>query len=168
MTPSPLPRLFENIKMIIFDMDGVMTDARIWYDEAGGWKRLFSVRDGWGVKRIIRKGFLTGVITASREEDVRVRVRVLGIQYFHEAAEEKLGPFKEILQKTGLMASEVAYIGDDLPDLPVLQVCGLAMTVPDAVNEVKLAAKYITQHRGGHGAVREVCDLLLLHGFYSQ
>jgi 3-deoxy-D-manno-octulosonate 8-phosphate phosphatase (KDO 8-P phosphatase) len=149
------------IRLLLLDVDGVMTDGRITFDDGGGETKAFDVKDGHGIKLLQRAGIRVGIITGRQSAVVDRRAMELGIDLVYQGAKDKLVPFWEILHKTGLKPEEVAYVGDDLPDLPVLRRVGFAATVADAMDDVKPHVHYITSHSGGRGAVREICDLLL-------
>lgn len=151
----------EKIRLLILDVDGVMTDGRIIYDDRGGETKAFDVKDGHGLKLLQRAGIRVGIITGRQSAVVDRRAAELGITLVYQGAKNKLLPFRDILQKTGLTADQVAYVGDDLPDLPVMRLAGFAATVADAMEDVKPHAHYVTALPGGRGAVREICDLLL-------
>ena len=155
-----------NIKMLVLDVDGVLTDTRLWFD-GKEWRRFFSIRDGVGIKRIMDAGYKTAVITGSRSEDIRARVKSLGINYFYEGALDKEPSFKELQESSGIHPDEMAYIGDDIFDIPMLKIVGFGATVPEAVDEVLEVAKYVTKRPGGCGAVREVCDYIFKYGAFS-
>lgn len=156
-----------NVKMLILDVDGVLTDSRLWMDSNGDWKRFFSIRDGVGIKRLIDSGYKLAVITGSKAEDIRQRVKNLGIQFFYEGAADKVPSFLELQKQSGLQAGEMAYVGDDIFDIPLIQAVAFGATVPEAVEEVIEVAGYVTKRPGGKGAVREVCDLIYKHGAFS-
>jgi 3-deoxy-D-manno-octulosonate 8-phosphate phosphatase (KDO 8-P phosphatase) len=157
----------KNIKALVTDVDGVMTDSVIWWDSDKQWKRKFSVRDGVGMKFLMDAGYKVGVITGGRSEDVRTRMEFLGVHYFYDGIVDKVEPFQEVLKQSGLKASEVLYIGDEIFDVPVLKLAGVSVTVADGIDEAKQVAHYITKCLGGQGAVREVCDLVKKYGFFS-
>lgn len=158
----------KNIKLLILDVDGVMTDTRIWLDSGGQWRRFYSIRDGVGIVRLIEAGYKLAVITGSIAEDIQVRVKKLGIHYFYEGALEKETSFADLKMKTKFSPHEMAFIGDDIFDIPLLREVGFAVTVPEAVDEVKEAVRYVTARPGGMGAVREVCDLIFKYGSLSN
>ncbi len=158
----------KNIKMLVLDVDGVMTDCRIWMDSNGDWKRFFCIRDGVGIKRLIENGYKLAVITGSKTEEIRARVKMLGIQFLYEGAVDKVPSFVDLQKQSGLKPEEMAYIGDDYFDIPLLQAVAFSATVPEAVDEVIEISKYITKRPGGNGAVREVCDLIYKHGAFSS
>jgi len=157
----------KRIKMLICDVDGVMTNGEIWLDCQNYWKRRFSVYDGVGLKMLMDEGYLVGVITGGQSIDVKTRMQFLGIEYFYDGIGDKMPPLLEILDKTKLKKEEVAYIGDELADVPIIESVGVGVSVPNAVKEAREKAIYVTHARGGDGAVREVCNLILEKGFYS-
>ena len=153
------------------DCDGVLTDAKVWYDDSGerpDWKRAYSLRDGYGLKKLIDSGFIVGVITASQSKDIRERASSLKIQYFYEGRFEKMVAYEDFKEKTGLKDHEVAYMGDDDPDVPVLKTVGFAATVNDALPSAKKAVHYISSFKGGEGAVRDVCEMILSHAHFFK
>lgn len=156
------------IKLLILDVDGVLTDTRIFLDSDGEWKRFFSIRDGVGIKELQKLGYKTAVITGSRSKDITERVKVLGITYFYDGFLDKDPAFLQLQRESGLNPSEMAYIGDDIYDIPLLRSVGYAATVPEAVEEVKAIVDYVTTRPGGLGAAREICDQIIKNGFYSR
>lgn len=156
-----------NIKMLVLDVDGVLTDTRMWFD-GKEWRRFFSIRDGVGIKRLIESGYKIAVITGTKAEDIRARVKALGIQYFYEGALDKEPSFALLQKESGLGPSEMAYIGDDIFDIPMIQTVAFGATVPEAVDEVIEIASYVTRRPGGCGAVREVCDYIFKYGAFSS
>lgn len=156
------------IKALVLDCDGVLTDSRIWLDSQGEWRRFFSIRDGYGIKQLISQGYTVGIITQSKSEDIRKRVQVLKIPFLYEGSGDKLVDWKSFLEATGYKGSEVAYMGDDLPDLPLLELSGFSATVPEAVPALHKVAHHVCERPGGLGAVREVCDLIEQWGWYSK
>jgi len=154
--------------MLVLDVDGVLTDCRIWMDSNGEWKRFYSIRDGVGIKAISKAGYKLAIITASVSNDIRARAKVLGIDYFYEGASDKVPVFEKLLSESGIKAEEIAYVGDDLADIPLIKKAGFGATVPEAVDEVLDVVKYVTKRPGGNGAVREVCDFILKYGFFSK
>jgi len=157
---SCLPRA-KGLKLLLLDVDGVLTDGTITYTHEGNEIKSFHTRDGFGLKMLMDSGVEVGLITARESEAVSRRVRDLGIRYAYQNARNKLEVFEELLQKLGLQPSEVGYMGDDWLDLPVLVRVGFAATVADGAPEVRQVAHYITKSKGGSGAVREVCDLIM-------
>tara|TARA_B110001454_G_C12723300_1_gene436365 strand:- start:30594 stop:31103 length:510 start_codon:yes stop_codon:yes gene_type:complete len=155
-----------SIKLLAFDVDGVLTDNHVWMNEVGQWRRMFSVRDGYGIQMLRENGYQMAFITGSFSDDVRERARVLKMNFFYEGSLDKLPAYEDIKSKTGLKDSEILYMGDDLFDLPLIERAGAGITVPEAVDKIKLQADYVTTQSGGKGAVREICEMVLAHGFY--
>lgn len=157
----------KNIKMLVLDVDGVLTDTRLWFDGTE-WRRFFSIRDGVGIKRLAESGYKIAVITGSKAEDIRARVKSLGIHYFYEGALDKEPSFLQLQQESGIKPEEMAYVGDDIFDIPLLQTVAFGATVPEAVDEVIEVADYVTKRPGGCGAVREVSDYIYKYGAFSS
>jgi 3-deoxy-D-manno-octulosonate 8-phosphate phosphatase (KDO 8-P phosphatase) len=151
----------KKIKLLLLDVDGVLTDGRIILDNQGNELKSFHVRDGHGIKLAQRAGVIIGIITGRKSEVVNVRARELGIGEVHQGALEKIGVYETLLEKYGLGDDEAAFIGDDIVDVGILKRVGLAVTVADCDPAVKPYADMITQAKGGRGAVREVINLLL-------
>lgn len=149
------------IKAIAFDCDGVLTDSKVLYIGEGRWSRSYSIRDGLGIRRLQEAGLHVAIITASNSEDIRERAKTLKIEDFYEGDLDKTGAWDDFLNKHGLTDSEVAYMGDDEMDVPLLSRAGLAFTVSDAMEPALEAADYVAQRPAGQGAVREVCELIL-------
>jgi len=151
----------KKIKLLLLDVDGVLTDGRIILDNQGNELKAFHVRDGHGIKLAQRAGIVIGIITGRKAEVVSVRARELGIGEVHQGALEKIGVYEALLEKYGLGDDEAAFIGDDIVDVGILKRVGFAITVADCDPAVKPYADMITQAKGGRGAVREVINLLL-------
>lgn len=151
----------KNIKIFLSDVDGVMTDARIFLNTEGEWCRQFSIYDGMGLKRLQGLDIKTGIITAALANDVRKRFEFLKVDYFCEGSKDKVKDLKSILDQSGLHPKEVCYIGDDLMDLPVIKEVGFGVTVPHALDVIKEGADYVTKRSGGYGAVREICEMII-------
>lgn len=151
----------KNIKALLIDVDGILTDGTLWWHSPGEWRRTFNIYDGYGIKALIQNGYTVAIVTGSNSEDIRERQIKLGIHYLYEGAENKVPCYEDFLQKTNFKDSEVAYIGDDLPDVPILKRVGFSATVPTAMDAAKKVASYITKKEGGRGAVRELCDMLM-------
>lgn len=156
------------IKLLIMDVDGVMTDGRIFLGADGQWARLYNVRDGAGIVLLQNAGYKTGIITGAASPDVKKRAEHLKINHFYSNQTDKGPAFDEIKKLTGYTNEEISYIGDDIFDIPVLKQVGFAATVPGAMEPVKDIAHYITKAREGHGAIRELCEIIMQHGFYAQ
>jgi YrbI family 3-deoxy-D-manno-octulosonate 8-phosphate phosphatase len=156
-----LTDLCRRIELILSDVDGVLTDGGIWYDNQGVELKAFHIRDGLGIKLWQRAGFKFGLLTARTSHIVKLRAQELGIDLVRQGFENKLPAAQDILRDLNLAPEQVCYIGDDLTDLPVIRHVGLGVAVADAVSEVRSAAAYITKLPGGHGAVRELIELVL-------
>ena len=150
------------MKAAIFDVDGVLTDGRIYIGEHGETVKAFATLDGHGIKLLARSGITPIVITGRDSAAVRRRVADLGIQHAVYGAGDKLAAAQALLQELGLDWPEVAAIGDDWPDLPLLTRAGFACAPAQAHIEVRAVAHHVTSQPGGHGAAREFCDLLLV------
>jgi 3-deoxy-D-manno-octulosonate 8-phosphate phosphatase (KDO 8-P phosphatase) len=157
---SCLPRA-KGLKLFLLDVDGILTDGTITYTHEGNEIKSFHTRDGLGIRLIMESGIEVGLITARESEAVNRRVKDLKIKYVFQKAQNKLVILENLLKELDLEPSEVGYMGDDWLDLPLLVRVGFAATVADAVPEVLQAAHYVTKRKGGRGAVREVCDLIL-------
>lgn len=149
------------IRMLILDVDGVLTDGKLYFDHAGNEMKAFNTRDGMGIKALQRVGIEVAVITGRNSEAVTRRMTQLGIKHILQGREDKLDAFLELLEVTGLDAQEICFAGDDWIDIPVLLRAGLAVSVADAEDRVKQQAHWITGRNGGDGAVREICNLIL-------
>lgn len=149
------------IRLILSDVDGVLTDGRLVYDNAGVESKQFHIRDGQGIRLWQQAGLHFGIITARTSEIVKLRAEELGIAIVRQGAQDKLAAVRDIATEHGLSLSAVCYIGDDLPDLAPIQSVGLGVAVADAAEEVRQAATYVTSQPGGRGAVRELVELIL-------
>ncbi len=150
-----------NVKLLLLDVDGVLTDGHLYYSNGGEETKTFNTQDGFGLRVLQDNGIDVGVITARKSEIVARRGNELKMRYLYQGAPNKLTAFQEISKKSGLKPFEIAYMGDDWLDLVLLNRVGLALAPANAVAEVKDVAHYITNQDGGAGAVREVCDLIL-------
>ncbi len=158
---TKLDQRLQTIELILSDVDGVLTDGGIAYDNQGVEIKQFHVRDGLGIKLWQQAGHKFGVLTARNSHIVKVRAVELGIAIVRQGFSEKLPIALQIIEENHLKPENVCYIGDDLPDLPVIRAVGLGVAVANAVNEVRAAAHYTTKANGGQGAVREVIELIL-------
>ena len=149
------------VRLAIFDVDGVLTDGTLWIGAQGEAFKAFNILDGHGVKMLQAAGIDTAILSGRDSEAVLRRAAELGIRHVVQGASDKLAAFEELLAQSGYRAQACSFMGDDLPDLPVLQRCGFAVAVANAVDAVKAAAHYVTQASGGRGAVREFSDLVL-------
>lgn len=156
-----LDDLAAEIRLLVLDVDGVMTDGRIYLGGRGEEIKVFDVRDGYGLKRLMAAGVEVAVITGRSSEALERRACEIGIREVHQGVEDKGALLDRLLFERDLRADAVCCVGDDLPDLPLLQRAGLGVAVADAAVEVRDAAAVITKRRGGRGAVREVCELIL-------
>ena len=148
------------IKLLVFDVDGVMTDGSITYDENGVEYKTFNAKDGHGLAKMIRNGFMTAVITGRRNGTVDRRAEDLRFTEVYQGVKNKLPILEGIMQKYELTFDEVSYMGDDEPDIPILEKVGIAACPSDAVDNVKKICNFISTKEGGHGAVRELCDFV--------
>jgi 3-deoxy-D-manno-octulosonate 8-phosphate phosphatase (KDO 8-P phosphatase) len=149
------------IRLALFDVDGVLTDGRLYYGPDGEAMKVFSILDGHGLKMLARSGVATGLLSGRRSEAAAARARELGMAHVILGVDDKLAHFEALRGRLGLEASQCAFVGDDLPDAPVLACCGLAVAVANAVPEVKAVAHFVTSAAGGCGAVREFCELVM-------
>lgn len=149
------------IALAIFDVDGVMTDGRIYLGESGEEMKAFNVLDGHGIKMLRESGIEVAILSGRKARCVERRAGELGIKHVIQGAGEKLPVFFNLLESLRLAADQACYMGDDLVDVPVLKACALAFTVPDAPAEVKRIAHHVTRRRGGEGAVRDACETLM-------
>ena len=157
------------IKLLICDVDGVFSDGRIYLGNSGEELKAFHTRDGYGVKALRQSGIEVAIITGRQSEIVAKRMASLTVPYIYQGQENKLAAFEELQHKLQLKPEQIAYIGDDLSDWQVMQYCGLAVAVKDAHPYLVQHADFVTSLPGGYGAVRELCDLLLIsHGKFAQ
>ncbi len=152
---------FSQIKLLICDIDGVFSDGRIYMGNQGEELKAFHTRDGFGVKAVLNAGIDVAVITGRQSSIVNNRMSALGVPHIFQGQDDKLIAYQQLLERLQLRPDEIAYVGDDVIDLPVMNKVGLGIAVADAHPIVQQQADYITSIKGGYGAVREVCDLLL-------
>ncbi len=160
MTPEILAKA-KLVKLLILDVDGVLTDGRLFFDDHGREYKSFHARDGHGIKLLRQTGVEVAVISGRKSNSVAIRMENLGIKHVYQGHENKRAAFAEILEKTGFGAEHTAYVGDDLLDLPIMTRAGFSVAVSDANFAVKQYADWCTEKEGGLGAVREVCDLIM-------
>jgi 3-deoxy-D-manno-octulosonate 8-phosphate phosphatase (KDO 8-P phosphatase) len=158
--PDTLDRA-KRIRLAIFDVDGVLTDGSLYFTDSGEEMKVFNARDGHGLKMLQEAGVRLAIITSRTSRCVEARARSLGIELLYQGVADKLAAFQELLAQLGLEAETAFYMGDDVIDLPVMRRCGLAATVTDAPAVVKTHAHYVSRSRGGQGAVREVCEMIM-------
>ena len=158
---SPVEEKARQIKLLLMDCDGVLTDGRIWMLDEAEDQKAFHIRDGLGIDLWHRAGLRSGIISGRSSTAVARRAKGLNISIVHLGQPEKRQALEQTLLETGVEPNEVAYIGDDLNDIPLMLHSGLAIAVGDACAEVKARAHYVTQASGGNGAVREAIELIL-------
>ena len=174
MTPSLTfpPELLlraQPIRVVFFDVDGVLTDGGLYFNESGEYLKRFHTLDGHGIKLLQRVGIVPAVITGRDSAALRTRLQALGVTHARFGTEDKRPAAEDILQTLGLTWDEAAAMGDDWPDLPMLRRCALAVAPPGAQTEVLATAHHVTARAGGQGAVRDLCDLLLVaSGHYRR
>lgn len=149
------------IKALVFDVDGVLTDGSLTFDENGAEYKTFNVKDGQGIVLMNKAGFITAIITARKNGTVRHRFNNLGMTKLFEGCQNKIAALKELMEEYSLSFAEIAYMGDDLPDICVLKQVGLPCCPADAVDEVVQNALFVSSKNGGRGAVRQLCDMVL-------
>jgi len=149
------------LKLMIFDVDGVLTDGRLYISDSGEEMKAFSTRDGQGIRLLQETGVAIGVITARRSRVVERRAEELGIGLLRQGASDKARTFAELLSLGGVAADEAGYMGDDLADLPVLARCGFAASVATAPEYVRSRSHYVARAAAGEGAAREVCEFIM-------
>jgi 3-deoxy-D-manno-octulosonate 8-phosphate phosphatase (KDO 8-P phosphatase) len=149
------------VRLAIFDVDGVLTDGRLYYGAAGEEMKVFNVRDGHGIRMLGESGVRVALLTSRSSEAVALRARNLGIELVFQGVSDKLSAFEKLLAQLQLGPAATAYMGDDLIDAPVLTRCGFAISVPEAPAAVRGVAHYVTQAGGGLGAAREACELIM-------
>ncbi|WP_133139197.1 3-deoxy-manno-octulosonate-8-phosphatase KdsC [Legionella genomosp. 1] len=151
----------KKIRCLVSDVDGVLTDGLLFLDNHGNELKAFNVQDGMGLKLLMAAGIDVAVITTSRNKVIDHRMEQLGITHYFKGQVDKRQAFTTLCETLGYSLEEIAYVGDDLPDLPIIQQVGLGIAVANAVPQVKEFACWQTKQSGGNGAVREVCDLIL-------
>lgn len=160
LTPDRVAK-FAQVKLLALDVDGVLTDGGLYYTDSGEELKKFNVKDGLGLKRVMQQGIAVAILSSSAAQSTLHRAQRLGIAHVFIGVEDKLAQLRVLCDKLGIDLAQVAYVGDDLVDLAAMQAVGCPIAVADAMGENQAIATYITQRRGGEGAVREVCDLLI-------
>ncbi|HKP46236.1 MAG TPA: HAD hydrolase family protein [Pyrinomonadaceae bacterium] len=158
---AAIERRAARIKLLLMDCDGVLTDGRLWLLKEGDEDKSFNTKDGLGLTLWRRAGLRSGIISGRTSSALERRAAELGVEFLRQGNEQKIGAFEDILAAAGVTDDEVAFVGDDLSDIPLMRRSELAVAVADAVEETRGVAHYITQAKGGHGAVREVIELIL-------
>lgn len=156
-----LKEIAKNIKLVAFDVDGVMTDGSLTFDENGIEYKTFNAKDGQGVVMLNRAGIITSIITARDNGTVSHRAKILGITKLFQGQKNKIAALEQLIEEYNLKKEEICYMGDDLPDICILKEIGLPSCPNDAVSQVKSICKFISDNKGGRGAVRELCDFIL-------
>lgn len=149
------------IRLVAFDVDGVFTDGRFYLSDDGIESKAFHTQDGYGIRQLVRAGIAVAVISGRQSGAVTRRMAELDVPFVELGCKDKVAALDEIIAATGISAAECAYVGDDIPDLPVLRHVGFSVAVANAVTAVQTECDYVTRRAGGDGAVREVCELLL-------
>jgi 3-deoxy-D-manno-octulosonate 8-phosphate phosphatase (KDO 8-P phosphatase) len=161
MKTITLPNKLKDIQLLLLDVDGVLTDGSIIYSDEDSETKVFNVKDGFGLKLVMAAGIKVGLVTGRTSRALHRRCRDLGIRYIYDGVQQKAPLLDKIITETGVGAANTAFIGDDLPDLPLMRRIGLSIAVADAHEVVRDYSDWITSAPGGRGAVREVCDALL-------
>jgi 3-deoxy-D-manno-octulosonate 8-phosphate phosphatase (KDO 8-P phosphatase) len=151
----------KRVKLIVFDVDGVLTDGKLYYSDDGQETKAFHSRDGHGMKMLQDTGVEIGIITGRTSKLVGHRMANLGVKHVYQGQAEKLPAFLALIEKLGVQADEVAYVGDDVIDLPIMHRVGLSVAVQDAHDFVKKHAHWQTPSKGGCGAARDICELIM-------
>ena len=153
--------MLANIRLVAFDVDGVFTDGRFYLSNDGVESKAFNTQDGYGVRQALLAGIEIAVISGRQSAAVQQRMDELGVCHVIQGCSDKIAAFEALTKELGIADAECIYVGDDVPDLPLLGKAGISVAVANAVAEVREFSDYTTQASGGFGAVREVCDLLL-------
>lgn len=151
----------KKLKLLILDVDGVLTDGRLFFDNKGEEYKCFHARDGHGIKLLQQTGVEVAVISGRKSNSVAMRMKNLGVEHVYQGHENKIAAFNEIIKTMAIEPEQAAHVGDDLLDLPIMTRVGLAIAVNDANDSVKEYADWCTTLSGGEGAVREVCDFIM-------
>jgi 3-deoxy-D-manno-octulosonate 8-phosphate phosphatase (KDO 8-P phosphatase) len=149
------------VRLLVLDVDGVLTDGRLFYGPKGEVLKAFHVRDGYGIKRVANAGITVAIISGRKSAAVARRARELGIRHVTQGADDKLAALRKLAKAVRIPLTDCACVGDDSPDAPILEAAGLGIAVADAHPDALAAANLVTKRPGGHGAVREVCDWLV-------
>lgn len=158
---SSIERRASRIKLLLMDCDGVLTDGRLWLTEDGNEQKSFNTHDGLGLSLLHRAGLKSGIITGRSSNAVTRRAGELGVEFVRQGDPNKVAAFEEVMRLAGVDENEVAFVGDDLTDIPIMRRAEFAVAVADAVEEARSVAHYVTRAKGGRGAVREVIEMIL-------
>ena len=161
MSPLTAEQRAARVRLMVLDVDGVLTDGRLYYGPQGEAMKVFDVRDGHGIKMLMSNGVEVALLSARNSEMVSVRARELGIARVMQGRSDKAGAFATLLADAAVASDAGGYIGDDLPDLPAMRTAGFAATVADGCDAVKAAAHWISPHPGGRGAVRALAEFIV-------
>jgi 3-deoxy-D-manno-octulosonate 8-phosphate phosphatase (KDO 8-P phosphatase) len=153
--------LLARVRMLVLDVDGVLTDGRLFYGPKGEMLKAFHVRDGHGIKQVAAAGITVAIISGRKSAAVLRRAKELGIRHVTQGASDKLGALRKLAKARRVSLEECACVGDDTPDAPILAAAGVGVAVADAHQDALAVADLVTTRPGGHGAVREVCDWLM-------
>ena len=151
------------LSVMIFDIDGTLTDGRIFWVPNSGWTQMYSVRDGMGIKRLQEAGLEVAAISGGDSLSAQMRMQSLGIKHVHFGSQDKVAHFENLLGLLGVKAENCGYMGDETVDLPLLRAVGFSAAPPEAPDEVRGAVHYVAQKPAGFGAAREVCEFILKH-----
>jgi len=158
---NSLVKKMRAVKALVLDVDGVLTDGRIIFDDDGRELKFFHVRDGHGIKLLMRAGVEVIFLTGRTSQVVELRAKDLGVQSVYQGAKDKMTVLREVLADKGLKSEQTACMGDDITDVPLFRAAGFSAAVADACEEARKAADFVTRNKGGRGAVREICELIL-------
>ena len=156
-----VPAALARVRLLVLDVDGVLTDGRLFYGPKGELLKAFHVRDGYGIKKVAAAGITVAIISGRKSAAVARRARELGIRHVTQGANDKLAALRKLVKARGVSLEECACIGDDTPDAPILAAAGVGIAVADAHEDALSVADLVTTRSGGQGAVREVCDWLV-------
>ena len=155
-------RRARGVRLAIFDVDGVWTDGTLWFGPRGESLKAFNILDGHGLKRLMKAGVRTAILSGRKSPAVAARAKELSVHHVIQGVgDDKVPAFEKLLKKLELREQMCSYMGDDIQDLPVMRRCGFAVAVPNAMDEVKAHAHYTTRAQGGRGAIREFCELVI-------
>ena len=158
---APFRAALRAVRLLVLDVDGVLTDGRLYYDSTGERFKVFHVRDGYGIKAVQRVGVTVAILSGRKSMAVATRARNLGIKHVVQGADDKLAALHKLARKCKVALDDCACVGDDTPDVPIIEACGVGIAVADAHPDALAAADLVTRAHGGLGAVREVCDWLV-------
>lgn len=161
LRPKDARDIATQIKLLLLDVDGVLTDGKLYFSDSGEETKAFNSLDGHGIRMLIENDIQVGIITGRTSELVAKRAEELGIELLYQGQSKKVDALREVLERTDCSPEDVAYIGDDFPDLPVMRIVGLGIAVATAHPDITARADLITERGGGNGAVREVTDFIL-------